>query len=73
VRNSLEEVSKGKLSGKVILDISPYQTSSSTFGFRITSMIELQEIQVKDLVKISIERAIEFLENEKIENKDDFQ
>jgi hypothetical protein len=36
-------------------------------------MVELQEIQVKDLVKLSIERAIEFLENEKVENKDDFQ
>lgn len=73
VRNSLEEVSEGALSWKVILDISPYRTSVSTFGFRLTSMVPLGKEHVNDLIKISVERAIRFLEDWDIENPDDFQ
>ncbi|MCD5375280.1 hypothetical protein LR010_02380 [Candidatus Gracilibacteria bacterium] len=73
VRNSLEEVTQGSLEGKVILDISPYKTSLDTFGFRITSMVALEVQQVHELMKISIKRAIIFLESEVVEDIDDFQ
>lgn len=73
VRNSLEEVTGWKLSWKVILDISPYKTSDTTFGFRITSMVPLVVKQVRQLTKISIERAIKFLEAWEIENTEDYE
>ncbi len=73
VRNSLEEVTRWKLSWKVILDISPCRTSSSTFGFRITSMVPLEVDQVRELSHISITRAIDFLKRGEIEDQNDFQ
>lgn len=73
VRNSLEEVSKWTLQGKVILDISPYKTGEDTFGFRITSMIPLNTEQVQEFTKISITRAIEFLENGIPEDESDYE
>ena len=73
VRNSLEEVTAWELQWKVILDISPYQTGKETFGFRITSMVPLKIDQLQELFKLSTQRAIDFLENAEIENKNDFQ
>lgn len=73
VRNSLEEVTQWEISGKVILDISPFKTSSDTFGFRITSMIPLETNVVKKLVWLSIQRAINFLETAQAEDERDFQ
>jgi len=73
VRNSLEEVTNWKIQWKVILDISPYQISENTFGFRITSMIPLEMKQVQELATISIQRAIDYLKGDEIEDKDDFQ
>lgn len=73
VRNSLEEVTAWEIQWKVILDISPYRSSKNAFGFRITSMVALDITQVKQLVKISIERAISFLEGDEIEDQSDFQ
>jgi S-ribosylhomocysteine lyase LuxS involved in autoinducer biosynthesis len=73
VRNSLEEVTNGDLEWKVILDISPYKTSEKTFGFRITSMVPLENEQVQQLTKISVERAIIFLQSGKVEDSEDFQ
>lgn len=73
VRNSLEEITQWQIDGKVILDISPYKTGVDTFGFRITSMIPLEISQVQSFIKISIERAIQFLKSWKSENPRDFQ
>ena len=73
VRDSLTEVTHGKIDWKVILDISPYKTWANTFGFRITSMIPLEVETVRELTKISVQRAISFLESWEIEDPEDFQ
>lgn len=73
VRNSLEEVTGWLLSWKVILDISPYKTSPKSFGFRITSMIALEVQMVQELVKLSLDRALEFLKTGVAENPNDYQ
>lgn len=73
VRDSLEAVTDNDLSGKVILDISPYKTSPDSFGFRITSMVPLENNQVQELTKRSVSKAITFLEEGEKENEDDFQ
>jgi len=73
VRDSLEEVTRWETDGKVILDISPYKTSVDTFWFRITSMVPLPVEQVRELLEISISRAIDFLEAWEVEDKEDFQ
>lgn len=73
VRNSLEEVTQWEKQWKVILDISPYRTSHNTFWFRITSMIPLEIEQVRELTKLSISRAIDFLQSWEVENPEDYE
>lgn len=73
VRNSLEEVSNWKKDGKVILDISPYQINNTTFGFRITSMIQLWTQEIWKLMNLSITRAIAYLEKWEPEDIQDYE
>lgn len=73
VRDSLEEVTHWELQGKVILDISPFRTGSESFWFRITSMVPLSISQVKGLMKLSIERAVDYLDSDKKEYENDYE
>lgn len=73
VRSALEEISWGAIDGKVILDISPFKTGETSFGFRITSMIRLETEMVQKLIWLSITRAIEYLESWEQEHDKDFE
>lgn len=63
MRSSLEEVSNGKITGKEILDISPYQVSEGVYGFRVTSLREIPVELIAQAAELSLERAKKFLES----------
>lgn len=49
------------LDTKMILDVSPFETEDGNYGFRITSLIELDTETLRQATKISLQRAIEYI------------
>ena len=50
------------LDTKMILDVSPYEFEDGTYGFRITSLVELDETTLTEATKASIDTAINYLD-----------
>ena len=61
LRASLAEVIPG-LDKKMILDVSPFETEDGSYGFRITSLIELDAETLRQATRTSIQRAIGYIE-----------
>ncbi len=69
LRASLAEIMPG-LDTKMILDVSPFEFEDGSYGFRITSLVELDAGTLKKATKISVEKAIGYLEQVKNGNGD---
>ena len=62
LRSSLQEISSGTIEGKTILDVSPFRNAQGDFGFRITSLQKLDVSLLQDALKISVQRALAYLQ-----------
>lgn len=61
LRASLAEIVPG-LDTKMILDVSPFETDDGKYGFRITSLIELDTGVLRQATHISIQRALAYID-----------
>ncbi len=61
LRASLAEVIPN-LDTKMILDVSPFETEDGNYGFRITSLIELDKETLRQATGTSIQRAIGYIQ-----------
>lgn len=64
LRASLAEIIPG-FDTKMILDVSPFEFEDGSYGFRITSLVELDAGTLKKATKISVDKAIGYLEQVK--------
>jgi len=69
LRASLAEIMPG-LDTKMILDVSPFEFKNDTYGFRITSLVELDAETLRKATKLSIDKAMAYLEQVKAGNGD---
>jgi len=61
LRASLHDIIP-ELDTKMILDVSPFEFEDGNYGFRITSLIEIDAETLKKATQSSIEKAIAYLE-----------
>ncbi len=61
VRSSLKEIIP-ELDTKMILDVSPFETNDGNYGFRITSLVELDDEILRQATRTSIQRAIGYID-----------
>lgn len=64
LRASLAEIIPW-LDTKMVLDVSPFEFEDRSYGFRITSLVELDAQTLKKATKISVDKAIGYLEQVK--------
>jgi|GEM_PF-1156155 len=61
LRASLAELIPG-LDTKMILDVSPFEFENGSYGFRITSLIELDADTLRRATRASVEKAIAYID-----------
>lgn len=61
LRASLAEIMP-ELDTKMILDVSPFEFEEGGYGFRITSLVQLDEEVLKKATQSSVEKAIAYIE-----------
>ena len=54
-----------ELDTKMILDVSPFEFADGNYGFRITSLIELDTNTLTEAARVSVDTAIHYLEKVK--------
>jgi S-ribosylhomocysteine lyase LuxS involved in autoinducer biosynthesis len=61
LRASLAELIPG-LDTKMILDVSPFEFENGSYGFRITSLVELDADTLRRATRASVEKAIAYID-----------
>ncbi len=69
LRASLKELMTD-LDTKMILDVSPFEFKDGTYGFRITSLVELDAATLKKATRASVDKAIGYLDKVRRGNGD---
>jgi hypothetical protein len=55
----------------MILDVSPFETETGAYGFRITSLVELDADILRKATRASVDKAITYTDKIKAEEGDE--